>query len=210
MPPRLRLAAALTVLLLAVAGIGVWRYADGQARVKQAFAPPVELVLKSRVPMGGVHVPKPVAAREAAFLEAIANANEQLQAVYAEIEASGNGTATEPATPAQPAPAAPAPPVAPAPQPAAPQPVAPFQPAPAAPIAAAPVAAAPSAGATISEARALEIAVSAAGAGAVKKIELEEEHGLLVWDIDFENDNEVRVDAATGAVVRLEIENDND
>lgn len=63
---------------------------------------------------------------------------------------------------------------------------------------------------TISEAEALAIATAAVGAGTVDKMKLEEEHGILIWDVKFTNDNEVRIDAYTGAIVRTRIENDND
>jgi uncharacterized membrane protein YkoI len=63
---------------------------------------------------------------------------------------------------------------------------------------------------TISEAQALDIAVSAVGPGTIDQIKLEEEHGILIWDVKFTNDNEVRIDAYTGAIVRTRIENDND
>ncbi len=63
---------------------------------------------------------------------------------------------------------------------------------------------------TISEEQALAIAVSAVGPGTVDDMKLEEEHGILIWDVKFTNDNEVRIDAYTGAIVRTRIENDND
>lgn len=85
-----------------------------------------------------------------------------------------------------------APPAAPT---AIPAPAAPQAPAPAAPM---------------SEAQALAIAESAVGPGTIDKIKLEEEHGVLIWDVKFTNDNEVRIDAYTGAILRTRIENDND
>lgn len=63
---------------------------------------------------------------------------------------------------------------------------------------------------TISEEQALAIATSAVGPGTVDKMKLEDEHGILIWDIKFTNDNEVRIDAYTGTIVRTRIENDND
>lgn len=63
---------------------------------------------------------------------------------------------------------------------------------------------------TISEEQALAIATSAVGPGTVDKMKLEEEHGILIWDVKFTNDNEVRIDAYTGTIVRTRIENDND
>ncbi len=62
----------------------------------------------------------------------------------------------------------------------------------------------------ISEEQAIAIAISVVGPGTVEQSKLEHEHGILIWDIKFTNDNEVRIDAASGQVVRTEIENDND
>jgi len=62
----------------------------------------------------------------------------------------------------------------------------------------------------ISEAQALAIATSVVGPGTVDQMKLEEEHGILIWDVKFTNDNEVRIDAYTGTIVRTRIENDND
>ncbi len=64
--------------------------------------------------------------------------------------------------------------------------------------------------ATISGDQALAIATSAVGPGTVDQMKLEDEHGILIWDVKFTNDNEVRIDAYTGTIVRTRIENDND
>jgi uncharacterized membrane protein YkoI len=61
-----------------------------------------------------------------------------------------------------------------------------------------------------------EQAVAAArayvGGGTVERVELEEEHGQLVYEVRFTNDSRVYVDAVTGAVVyaRLEDESSRD
>jgi uncharacterized membrane protein YkoI len=59
----------------------------------------------------------------------------------------------------------------------------------------------------ISEARARRIALRANGGGRVKDIDLEREHGVVVWDVKLEGpgkgDRTVRVDANTGAVIKI-------
>jgi uncharacterized membrane protein YkoI len=94
---------------------------------------------------------------------------------------------------------------------AAPAPAAPAG-LPAAPVAptTAPLPPAPAPTNQISGDQAIAIAVGAVGPGEIDKIKLEDEHGILIWDIKFTNDNEVRVDAYTGAIVRTRIKNDND
>ncbi|HEY4552835.1 MAG TPA: PepSY domain-containing protein [Bacillaceae bacterium] len=59
-----------------------------------------------------------------------------------------------------------------------------------------------------------DIAIKAAG-GKVESIELEKEHGRLVYDIDMseqsdDDDVEVKVDAVTGEIIKLEKDRDHD
>ena len=59
----------------------------------------------------------------------------------------------------------------------------------------------------ISEARARRIALRANGGGKVEDIDLEREHGVVVWDVKLKGpgkgDRTVRVDANTGAVIKI-------
>jgi uncharacterized membrane protein YkoI len=65
--------------------------------------------------------------------------------------------------------------------------------------------------ALISSEQALQAAVAYRGGGSVERVELEEEHGLLIFDVRFVDDSRVYVDAFTGEVVyaRLESAGDN-
>jgi hypothetical protein len=53
----------------------------------------------------------------------------------------------------------------------------------------------------ISRERAIAIAVEYAGGGSVYEASLEDEHGKLVYEVEFTNHGKVYVDAATGEVV---------
>lgn len=48
------------------------------------------------------------------------------------------------------------------------------------------------------------------GGGSLERVELEEEHGNLVYEVRFSNKNRVYVDAYSGVVVYARIENDDD
>lgn len=47
------------------------------------------------------------------------------------------------------------------------------------------------------------------GGGTVERVELEEEHGQLVYEVRFTNDSRVYVDAVSGAVVYARLENES-
>lgn len=66
--------------------------------------------------------------------------------------------------------------------------------------------------ATVSEAKAREIALAKVPGGKVKSVEIEEEDGKLVWSLDIavagsDDITEIFVDAKTGAIVSVEVEN---
>ncbi|MDR0502224.1 MAG: PepSY domain-containing protein [Treponema sp.] len=61
--------------------------------------------------------------------------------------------------------------------------------------------------AKVSFEKAMEIAVSRAGGGAVEEIELEYENDLLIYDVIIKSNNrryEITIDAVTGAVIEME------
>ncbi len=67
--------------------------------------------------------------------------------------------------------------------------------------------------AKISQAEAQRIALEREPEGIVKEVELEEEHGKLVWSFDLgkpgtKDITEIHVDAITGAIVLVEQENE--
>jgi hypothetical protein len=62
---------------------------------------------------------------------------------------------------------------------------------------------------TISAERAVEIATSQLATVAdlvVEEIDLKPEDGRMIWDVEFAGDHEVEIDAVTGAVLKLEID----
>lgn len=59
---------------------------------------------------------------------------------------------------------------------------------------------------TISPDAAASAAVAYLGGGTVVKVELEEEHGALVYEVRFANDSRVYVDAYSGSVVYAKVE----
>jgi hypothetical protein len=62
---------------------------------------------------------------------------------------------------------------------------------------------------TISAERAVEIATSQLATVAdlvVEEIDLKPEDGRMIWDVEFAGDHEVEIDAITGAVLKLEID----
>ncbi len=63
---------------------------------------------------------------------------------------------------------------------------------------------------TISPDAAASAAVAYLGGGTVVRVELEEEHGALVYEVRFANDSRVYVDAYTGSVVYAKVESSND
>ena len=65
--------------------------------------------------------------------------------------------------------------------------------------------------AKITEAQAREIALTSVPKGKIKSLELEKEHGLLIWSVDLTTPattdiTEVQVNARTGAVVSIQHE----
>ncbi len=48
------------------------------------------------------------------------------------------------------------------------------------------------------------------GVPAVREVEREFEHGRDVWEVEFGRQHEVYVDAVTGAVVKIEIDDDDE
>ncbi|MFD3164999.1 PepSY domain-containing protein [Herpetosiphon sp. NSE202] len=63
---------------------------------------------------------------------------------------------------------------------------------------------------TISADAAASAAVAYLGGGTVERVELEEEHGALVYEVRFTNDSRVYVDAYSGSVVYAKIESSKD
>ena len=62
---------------------------------------------------------------------------------------------------------------------------------------------------TISAERAVEIATSQLATVpdlVVEEIDLKPEDGRMIWDVEFAGDHEVEIDAVTGAVLKLEID----
>lgn len=71
--------------------------------------------------------------------------------------------------------------------------------------------AAPAASA-LTEEQAIAIAIAQVPGASVGRVEMEPEHGLLVWKIDLVADSadyEFRIDASSGAVVRAEVDGDD-
>lgn len=44
----------------------------------------------------------------------------------------------------------------------------------------------------------------------LREVEKEQEHGRTVWEVEFGSDHEVYVDARTGEVVKIELDDDHD
>ncbi len=63
---------------------------------------------------------------------------------------------------------------------------------------------------TISADAAASAAIAYLGGGTVERVELEEEHGALVYEVRFANDSRVYVDAYSGSVVYAKIESSKD
>ena len=64
---------------------------------------------------------------------------------------------------------------------------------------------------TISEDQAVRIAagqLATVGEVVVEEVDLEPEDGRMTWDVEFSGDHEVEIDAVTGAVLKLEIGDD--
>lgn len=51
---------------------------------------------------------------------------------------------------------------------------------------------------------AIQIARSVVPNAVIKEVELEREDGRLIWEIEFTNDIEVKIDASTGAVLDVD------
>jgi hypothetical protein len=65
---------------------------------------------------------------------------------------------------------------------------------------------------TISAAEAVQIAEShltGVGELVIEEVDLKPEDGRLIWDVEFEGDREVEIDAVVGSVVKLEISGDD-
>lgn len=62
--------------------------------------------------------------------------------------------------------------------------------------------------ATVTEAQAIA-AASAKVAGKVVKVELEDEAGVVLYSIEFDNGQDAEVNATTGAVLKVEADNSN-
>ncbi|HEY1012736.1 MAG TPA: PepSY domain-containing protein, partial [Herpetosiphonaceae bacterium] len=76
------------------------------------------------------------------------------------------------------------------------------------PPAQAPIEAAPApAPQRITADQAVAAALAYVGGGTVERVKLEQEHGALVYEVRFTNDNRVYVDPASGAVVYAKLEN---
>lgn len=66
-----------------------------------------------------------------------------------------------------------------------------------------------SSGAAITQDQAIQIAAAYAGQDRVREVELEKEHGILVYEVKFESGAKVYVDASSGQVVYAELRGDS-
>lgn len=66
-----------------------------------------------------------------------------------------------------------------------------------------------SSGAAITQDQAVQIAAAYAGQDRVREVELENEHGVPVYEVKFENGAKVYVDASSGQVVYAELQGDS-
>lgn len=68
--------------------------------------------------------------------------------------------------------------------------------------------AAPASGGQITQAQAIQAASTYLGGGTASEVELDDEHGVLVYEVKFTNGSKVYVDAATGGVVYAQTRGD--
>lgn len=198
----LTVAMVLTTFVLLIAASVIGRLALSPTTSAVATAAP----LASDAPTAQELSPE----REAEYQQQLATANarleqanRQLEDAYRRLTPQPSASASPESVPSDSGAASPSPAASSLPSPAPSPPVASSEPLPS-PSASA----APQTPARITADQAAAAARAYVGGGTVERVELEEEHGQLVYEVRFTNNSRVYVDAVSGAVVYARLEDE--